>query len=61
MRRKVRDRFAELHLLQRMVRDIKILLQDEPDEEPQEAIYLWDNLKGHVEYGISYAKFEDKK
>lgn len=61
MRRKVRDRFAELHLLERMVRDIKILLQDEPDEEPQEAIYLWDNLKGHVEYGISYAKFEDKK
>jgi len=45
------------HILDRMVRDIKKLLADDGEEEDYEsALYLWDNLEGGLEHGISYAE-----
>ena len=58
MRRRMRNLFAKSHLLERMVRDIKFLFQD-TEEEPSKAVYLWDNLKDRVDYGISYGKRND--
>lgn len=53
VRRRLRDEIVKLHLLEQMVRDIKYILSD--DGETQEnAVYLWDNLKGEVENGIQY-------
>lgn len=59
MRRRVRNVFSETHLLERMVKDLKYLLQDTEESETQEAVYLWDNLKNRVDFGISYGKYED--
>lgn len=59
MRRRVRNVFSETKLLERMVKDVKYLLQESQLQEQQEVVYLWDNLKEHVEYGISYGKYED--
>ena len=55
VRKKVRDKMAELHLLERMVKDIKILLStNDTDEEAVNAVYLWDDKEGQVENGVSY-------
>ncbi len=51
--------FSETKLLERMVKDVKYLLQESQPQKQQEVVYLWDNLKEHVEYGISYGKYED--
>lgn len=59
MRRKVRDRMVKMHILEKMVHDIKYLLQDE--EDSQEALYLWDNLEGVVENGKLYTEKEEKE
>jgi hypothetical protein len=42
-----------------MLKDIKYLLNDTQEQDDVEAVYLWDNLKDHVEYGISYGKHEN--
>lgn len=55
MRRRMRDVFAQTHLIERMVRDIKSLLQTDQADEP-EPLYLWDDKKGSAEYGVSYGK-----
>ncbi len=55
MRRQMRDVFAKTHLIERMVKDIKTLLQTEETSE-QETLYLWDDKKGSAEYGVSYGK-----
>lgn len=47
--------FAKTHLIERMVRDIKQLLDTDNTEE-KEPLYLWDDKKGSAEYGISYGK-----
>ena len=60
MRRRVRSIFSGTNLLERMVKDIKFLLQDTDEQDVGEAVYLWDNLKEHVEYGISYGKKTEK-
>lgn len=59
MRRRVRDRMVKMHILEKMVHDIKYLLQDEEDR--QEAVYLWDNLEGVVENGKLYTEKEEKQ
>lgn len=59
MRRRVRDRMVKMHILEKMVHDIKYLLQDE--EDSQEALYLWDNLEGVVENGKLYTEKEEKE
>lgn len=53
VRRRLRDEIVKLRLLEQMVRDIKYLLSDE-EEGQENAVYLWDGLKGNVENGIQY-------
>lgn len=55
VRRKVRDMFVKTRLLERMVHDIKYLL-DDSDMEQQVDIALWDNHHKLVEFGVSYGK-----
>lgn len=57
VRRKVRDEIVRIHLLERMVRDIKYILSDD-DNAPEEpdCVYLWDNLKDKVENGKLYSE-----
>lgn len=56
VRRRVRDAMVEHHILERMVHDIRWLLQDEnaPEEAAEEAVYLWDDRLGTVANGVSY-------
>lgn len=57
VRRRIRDEIVKMHLLECMVRDIKYLLAQEDDNmdfENQEAVYLWDNLKGYAENAKQY-------
>lgn len=55
VRRRLRDEIVKQRLLERMVRDIKYLLSDsETQSEEQNAVYLWDNIKGNVENGRQY-------
>lgn len=56
VRRNVRDVFVKTHLLERMVRDIKYLLNDSDDMEQQIDIALWDDHHKLAEYGKSYGK-----
>lgn len=54
-RRRVRDVLKEGHILDRMVHDIKWLLNDDFSEEDYKStLYLWDNLEGDQEHGVSY-------
>lgn len=55
VRRKVRDLFVKTRLLERMVRDIKYLL-DDADMEQKVDIALWDDHHKLAEYGVSYGK-----
>ena len=55
VRRKVRDEFVKTHILERMVRDIKYLLDDSEDGDGIN-IALWDNHHKIAEYGVSYGK-----
>lgn len=61
VRRRVRDVMVENHILERMVHDIRCLL-DDPDreEESGDAVYLWDAAAGTVKNGVSYGKDEDE-
>ena len=52
VRRRVRDEMVKVHLLERMVHDIKYLLEDEDAEE--KIMYLWDDKKNMVDYGKQY-------
>lgn len=55
IRRRLRDQMVKVHLLERMVRDIKYLLSDGEDgEDGDKAVYLWDNVKNRVENGRQY-------
>lgn len=62
-RRRVRDEFRKGHILDRMVHDIKYLLLDgEWDEEDYKStLYLWDNVQGVLEHGISYLEVNEKE
>ena len=56
VRRRVRDAMVEHHILERMVHDIRWLLQDEEtsEEATEEAVYLWDDRVGIVANGVNY-------
>lgn len=54
-RRKVRDAFVKTRLLERMVRDIKYLL-DESEQEQVPDLALWDDHHKLVECGVSYGR-----
>lgn len=58
VRRQVRDIFVKTHILERIVKDIKYLLDDSSDSEVK--IALWDNRQGIVDYGVSYGKGRDE-
>ena len=53
VRRRVRDEFVKTHILEKMVRDIKYLL-DDSDTEQEVDIALWNGQKEYAEYGKSY-------
>lgn len=54
MRRRVRDSMAENHVLERMVKDIHVLLTEREYGEDLDVVYLWDRRDGKVPNGISY-------
>jgi len=55
IRRRLRDEIVKIHLLERMVHDIKYLLSDGGNGEGGEkAVYLWDNIINRVDNGIQY-------
>ncbi len=58
VRRAVRDEFVKTHILERMVRDIKYLL-DDTEGEQDVNIALWDNHHKIAEYGVQYGKGGD--
>ena len=50
---------VEHHILERMVKDIKILFAKEDSDEETKAIYLWDNKLGTVENAKQYLENEE--
>lgn len=54
VRLRVRDEFAKTRLLERMVRDIKYILDSEETEKAEKVMYLWDDKAGTVDYGRQY-------
>lgn len=57
VRRRVRDVMTEKHLLEQMVRDVKMLLSEEWSEEDERnarPVFLWDNKAGTVPNARSY-------
>ena len=65
VRRTMRDRMYELHILERSVRDITWLLTGNSDEVPGEdewadVVMLWDGRGGAVAGGVSYVAADDQ-
>lgn len=60
VRRRVRDKMASTHLLERMVRDIRFLLSDDEQEDgaATDVTYLWDAQKGVVANSKNYGDEE---
>lgn len=56
IRRRLRDEIVKLHLLEKMVHDIKYLFSDLEDESEDQAVYLWDNIKDQVKNGRQYGE-----
>lgn len=59
VRRRLRDEIVKLHLLERMVHDIKYLFSDsgdQSDNNEEQAVYLWDNIQDKVENGRQYCE-----
>ena len=62
VRRRVRDAMSSGRLLERMVRDIRLLiLGDDAAESAEETniIYLWDEREGTVPNGLCYAPYHE--
>ena len=57
-RRRLRDELRKGHILERMVHDIKFLLSDGEmaEEDYKSTLYLWDNVNGEVDHGVSYTE-----
>jgi hypothetical protein len=47
---------VQQHILERMVQDIKWLLDDVDKEEKENTVLLWNNQREAVPNGISYGK-----
>ena len=54
VRLRVRDEMAKTRLLERMVRDIKYILNPEDINDEEKVMYLWDDKAGTVDYGKQY-------
>ncbi|GAA4901710.1 type I-E CRISPR-associated endonuclease Cas1e [Tessaracoccus lubricantis] len=58
-RRRVRDMMRSSQVLQRCVKDIRMLLQDESDDSFEvDVIHLWDNQSGLVSGGVDYSEVD---
>lgn len=62
-RRRVRDELRKGHVLDHMVHDIKYLLSDGDweEEDYKSTLYLWDNVQGELEHGVSYAEVDEEE
>ena len=56
MRRRTRDALVEHHILERIVRDSRILLLGEAASQEGDVVYLWDDRKAPVQSGVSYTE-----
>ncbi len=54
VRLRVRDEMVKAHLVERMVHDIKILLNPEENHDNEKVIYLWDDKNKTVDFGKQY-------
>ena len=62
VRRRVRDLLVEKKILERMVHDIRWLLEGDGDTDTQrDAVYLWDEREGTVPNGISYGRGQEEE
>lgn len=64
VRRQVRDAIASSRLMERVVRDIRLLLLDEQEiaQEPEtNVLYLWDERRGQVKNAVSYGNWNDQE
>lgn len=62
VRRRVRDLLVEKKILERMVHDIRWLLEGDGDADTQrDAVYLWDEREGTVPNGISYGRGQEEE
>ncbi|SDA32302.1 CRISP-associated protein Cas1 [Ruminococcus sp. YE71] len=61
VRRRIRDEMVKNRTLERMVRDIKYLLDPENELIPYEKVmYLWDNKDDLVDFGKQYSSGDEK-
>ncbi len=61
MRRKTRDAMTDCHILERMVKDIRLLLRVEEPKIPDDGkLYLWDRYRQQLQAGHSYATKGDE-
>ncbi|WP_025021190.1 type I-E CRISPR-associated endonuclease Cas1e [Ligilactobacillus equi] len=61
VRLKMRDIFRESKILAKMVKDLKYILEYNPDDTSVEIIELWDDKLGLQKHGVQYHLFEDDK
>jgi CRISPR-associated protein Cas1 len=62
VRRRVRDLLVEKKILERMVHDIRWLMETEGEtDREKDAVYLWDERNGTVPNGISYGKGQEEE
>lgn len=54
VRLRVRDEMAKTRLLEKMVRDIKYILNPEDINDKEKVMYLWDDKAGTADYGKQY-------
>jgi CRISPR-associated protein Cas1 len=56
-RKEIRKRLYESHILERMVKDIHFLLDEENeifDDETDDTVYLWTNVGAFTSSGVNY-------
>lgn len=58
VRHRVRDEIANTHLLEKMVKDIKILLSSDESDTNEKIQYLWDDKLRTVDFGKQYGRGE---
>ena len=58
IRRRMREEMVQKRILERMVRDIQVLLREEGEEEPLEAdvVRLWEGEGRTVKNAVSYGR-----
>ena len=53
----MRDAIRRNHVMERMVRDIRYLLDADDQDQEVNVLYLWDDDGGTVTSGVSYTEF----